>query len=80
MPVKVAISAFGDVERNLKGRPDLELADGATVADLLRTLGLEAGPTLTVGVNGHLVALDSPLNQGDKVMLVTPMEGGCAHA
>jgi sulfur carrier protein ThiS len=78
--VKVQLSAFGDVDRQLKGRRELELPEAATVASLLDALGLEAGPTLTVGVNGQLVALDSPLHEGDKVMLVTPMEGGCADA
>jgi sulfur carrier protein ThiS len=78
--VKVAISAFGDVQRQVKDRHDLDLADGSTVADLIQALGLQAGPTLTVGVNGQMVPLDSTLNDGDKVMLVTPMEGGCVHA
>ena len=39
-------------------------------------IGVRVGPTLTVGVNGSLVAVDSTLHEGDKVMLVTPMEGG----
>lgn len=78
--MKVAISAFGDVQRQVKDRHDVELADRATVSDLLQLLGLAAGPNLTVGVNGQLVPLDSMLNEGDKVMLVTPMEGGSAHA
>ena len=78
--MKVAISAFGDVERRVKNRHEVELSETATIADLLRALELEAGPTLTVGVNGQLVALDSQLRDGDKVMLVTPMEGGAAHA
>lgn len=78
--MKVALSAFGDVERALKRRGDVDLPDTATVADLLQVLELEPGPTLTVGVNGQLAALDSPLHDGDKVMLVTPMEGGCADA
>lgn len=78
--MKVAISAFGDVERALKRRSEVELADSATVADLLDLLELEPGPTLTVAVNGQLAALDSALHNGDKVMLVTPMEGGCVDA
>jgi sulfur carrier protein ThiS len=75
--LKIAISAFGDVERELKRRSEVELPESATVGDLLQTLALEPGPTLTVGVNGQLAGLDSPLHDGDKVMLVTPMEGGC---
>ncbi len=78
--MKIAISAFGDVDRHVKGRRELELADGATVATVLAELGISPTAQLTVGINGQLVALDSPLRDGDKVMLVTPMEGGSAHA
>ena len=78
--MKVQLSAFGDVDRHLKGRRELELPASATVTSLLAELGIAPSDQLTVGVNGQLAALDSPLHDGDKVMLVTPMEGGCADA
>ena len=78
--MKVHLSAFGDVDRHLKGRRELELPDAASVTSLLNALGIAPTDQLTVGVNGQLAALDSPLHEGDKVMLVTPMEGGCADA
>ena len=78
--MKVQISAFGDVERHVKTRHEIELPDHSTVADLLAALAVPPQSQLTTGVNGQLVALDSLLHDGDKVMLVTPMEGGTAHA
>ena len=77
----VRVSLFGDVSRHLHGRDKdhgQELPDGATVRDLMAALGIEPGsePPLTIAVNGQLGRVDSPLSEGDKVMLVTPMEGG----
>ena len=77
----VRVSLFGDVSRHLHGRDKdhaQELADGATVRELMAALGIDpAGdPQLTIAVNGELGKLESPLRDGDKVMLVTPMEGG----
>jgi sulfur carrier protein ThiS len=79
--VLVRVSLFGDVSRHLHGRDKdhgQELPDGATVRDLMAALGIEPGsePPLTIAVNGQLGRVDSPLSEGDKVMLVTPMEGG----
>ena len=77
----VSVSLFGDVSRHLHGR-DKEhgqaLPDGATVRELMAALGIDPGgdPPLTIAVNGELGKLESPLRDGDKVMLVTPMEGG----
>lgn len=77
----VRVSLFGDVNRHLHGRDkdhQQELSDGATVRDLMAALGIEAHsePELTIAVNGQLGGLDSSLADGDRVMLVTPMEGG----
>jgi molybdopterin converting factor small subunit len=79
--VLVSVSLFGDVSRHLHGRDRdhrQELPDGATVRELMAALGIDPGgePPLTIAVNGELGRLDSPLRDGDKVMLVTPMEGG----
>jgi molybdopterin converting factor small subunit len=77
----VQVSLFGDVNRHFHGRDKglaRELPDGATVRDLMSALGIEPGkePELTIAVNGELGGLESALADGDKVMLVTPMEGG----
>jgi sulfur carrier protein ThiS len=77
----IRVSLFGDVSRHLHGRDKehaQELPDGATVRDLMAALGIDPSgdPPLTVAVNGELGQVASPLRDGDKVMLVTPMEGG----
>jgi molybdopterin converting factor small subunit len=79
--VRVQVSLFGDVNRHLHGREKehaQDLPDGATVSDLLAALGIDLANEvqLTIGVNGELGRPDSRLSDGDKVMLVTPMEGG----
>lgn len=79
----VRVSLFGDVNRHLHGRDrdhQQELPSGATVNDLMTALGIAEGsePELTIAVNGELAKRDAPLADGDRVMLVTPMEGGQA--
>ena len=51
---------------------------GATVADLLTAVGIEAGIDLTAAVDGELAERDTPLHDGAEVVLLVPMEGGAA--
>jgi len=52
------------------------LADGATVADLLTVLGLDASLDVTAAIDGELADRTTPLHDGAEVMLLAPMEGG----
>ncbi len=54
------------------------LAAGATLADLLAAIGIEAATDLTAAVDGELAERDTPLRDGAEVMLLVPMEGGAA--
>ncbi len=75
----VRIRLVSDVRRYLRGRPEpltCALAEGATVADLVRELGIPPDEELVVGVNGLLGDRASQLADGDEVMLLTPMSGG----
>ena len=60
----------------------LDLADGATVADLLdRLAGAEPGvapalPSALPVVGGSHVERDAPLRAGDEVALLIPVAGG----
>lgn len=70
--------------RDLVGtsRLDVHLADGATVADLVRELrgrgapfdGLPREPA--VAVNRAYAALDATLGAGDEVAFIPPVAGG----
>lgn len=77
--VRVRVSLHGDVHRYRRGRPDPfqeELAEGATVANLVEQIGIDPAMTITVGVNGELGRREAVLRDGDEVLILTPMEGG----
>ena len=53
---------------------------GATVADLIAAIGVEATYDVTVAVDGELADRETKLRQGADVMLLSPMEGGASRA
>ena len=56
----------------------VELSDGATVADLVRHVGLPPELSRIVLVNGHDVEDDAALRAGDAVDIFPPLAGGSA--
>ena len=80
----VSITLFADLRRfgpkDHEGPIALELEDGATVEEMLNVVGLPEDEAIrgevTVGLNGELGRRDSVLNDGDDVLLFSPMEGG----
>ena len=52
------------------------MPDGATVADLLATIGIAPDTDLTVALDGELADRETRLHDGADVMLLSPMEGG----
>jgi len=51
---------------------------GATLADLLVAIGIDAETDLTAAVDGELAERHTPLRDGAEVVLLVPMEGGAA--
>jgi molybdopterin converting factor small subunit len=75
----VTVKLMSDLRRYLRGRAEplhWDLPEGAAVADLARALGIPPEEEMIVGVNGLLGYPDTPLSDGDEVMLLTPMSGG----
>jgi sulfur carrier protein ThiS len=56
------------------------LTAGATLADLLTVLGLDASLDVTAAVDGELADRTTRLHDGAEVMLLAPMEGGARSA
>ena len=54
----------------------VELNSGATVANLLRHLGIPPAENKIIIVNGRHGNEDTALNDGDEVAFMTPVEGG----
>ena len=78
--ITVRLTLFADLKRFLpKGQPGalvFELVPGATVSSLLVAAGIPVTEEITVGLNGDQGHRDSPLKDGDEVVLFSPMEGG----
>lgn len=82
---RVKVMAFGVLRERLGREPlEMELADGATVGDLLDELG-RRHPAVTlrgiaVSVNAEYARATQPLSSGDEVGLLPPVSGGIARA
>jgi sulfur carrier protein ThiS len=78
MTVKVVF--FADLRRFLPkgadGPQSYAVASGATVADLLDTIGIKPEEDVTVAVDGEITERTAVLHDGADVMLLSPMEGG----
>jgi molybdopterin converting factor small subunit len=78
--ITVTVVFFADLRRFLprgaNGPQRYRIKSGATVADLLETIGIVPDTDLTAAVDGELAARDTPLRDGAEVMLLSPMEGG----
>jgi aldehyde:ferredoxin oxidoreductase len=76
----VTVTLFADLRRFLprgaEGPQRFTVREGATLADLLATIGVAADAEVTAAVDGELAARDTPLRDGADVMLLSPMEGG----
>lgn len=78
--IAVRVSLFADLRRLLpkghEGPLEFMLPAGARVSDLLEAASVPPGEDVTIGLNGEQGARDSVLNDGDEVVLFSPMEGG----
>ena len=76
----VSVTFFADLRRYLPkgadGPQPYTVPPGATVADLLATIGIDASYDITIAVDGDLADRDTKLRDGADVMLLSPMEGG----
>jgi sulfur carrier protein ThiS len=80
MAITVTLKLFGDLRKyRTPGTADPQMVamhDGSTIRDLCATIGIDARDDVIAGVNGEQADAQTALNDGDQVMLVSPMEGG----
>ena len=78
--ITIAVTFFADLRRYLPRGADgpqrYSVPDGATIADLLATIGIAPDTDLTVALDGELADRETRLHDGADVMLLSPMEGG----
>jgi sulfur carrier protein ThiS len=79
-PFTVTVVFFADLRRFLphgeSGPQRYRVKPGASVSDLLDTIGIDADADITIAVDGELASRDTELRDGAEVMLLSPMEGG----
>ena len=78
----VKVKLMSDLRKYLRGRGEpicCELTENATVADVVRAVGIAPDEEMIVGINGQLGNQSSKLSDGDEVVLTTPMSGGIAR-
>ena len=78
--MKVRVKLHGETKRHVKGLVgdslDADVAAGATVADLLRQLGVADEDVWMSAVNKDVVKADHVLADGDAVEVFAPVQGG----
>lgn len=71
------LNRYAPLRGELPGTPfDLNLSGGATLADLVKRLGLPAGEVKVAFVNGRIQPMDTILKDGDEVGIFPPVGGG----
>lgn len=82
--IKVTVKLYGVLRKHRPvGAPgathhsfELDLRNGATVAELAADLGITANSFSAVAINGEAAEEDTPLRNGDEVRLFPPSAGG----
>ena len=77
--MRVRVVPYAELRRLLPGNDEalwLELPDGASVGDVLRTLDIPTGERLIIGLDGAYATPETPLHPNAELTLVTPMMGG----
>ena len=80
--MRVTVRLFAILrERAGRDRLELDLPEGARVADALREVDhLAGGLSLVMAVNREYAAADQPLEAGDELALIPPVSGGATTA
>jgi MoaE-MoaD fusion protein len=77
--VRISVRLFAGLrERAGADRVDVELPDGAVVADLMAAMGLEPRSCI-VALNREYAPADAAIGADDEVALVPPVSGGAAE-
>ena len=79
--MKIEVRLFATLAAHLPDESDgrsgaLEVADGSTVADAVRLLGIPDDMPFIAMIDGRDAALDRPLGDGDVLSLFPPLAGG----
>jgi molybdopterin synthase sulfur carrier subunit len=77
MKIRVDLQAYlGDYAPGDGGRFAYEMPEGATVADLIRKLGVPEELASVITIGDEAIDASQALKEGDRVTVIPPMAGG----
>ncbi|CAN5549861.1 hypothetical protein BH20ACT21_BH20ACT21_14430 [soil metagenome] len=79
--VRVGVVCFGAMRAHLPpgsvgNRAEVEVQEGASVADVVESMGAPRALVFAVLVDGRQAPIDQPLQEGAEVTLMPPFAGG----
>ena len=75
--MQVELKLMGYLKEKTPADGGLQLADGATIADVLQALDIGVGSVHVFTVNGSFIRdRDHPLADGDELTVLPPVGGG----
>ena len=77
--MEVIVEALGNVRQYLSGDESamtVQVSEGALVQDALKAAGVPDDALWNASVDGNLVYSNTPLKNGDRVLLFAPIGGG----
>ncbi len=74
--MRVQVKCYATLADKAPADNALDLADGATVGDVVAQLGIDTKDIALMFVNGVHRKLDTPLREGDALGLFPPVGGG----
>lgn len=74
--MRVAVKCFATLDRFTPATGAVDLAEGATVAELLAALGIPAAEVKLIFRNNRHCGVETPLADGDEVRLFPAVGGG----
>ncbi len=72
----IGYASLKQFTEHLKADGRLSIPDRATVADVLKRLGISQNVRVITMINGRHCTHDQPLVEGDKLIFFPPLEGG----
>lgn len=75
--MKVNVRCFGSLAEKIGSTLTASLEERSTLRDLLLSLGVDPEGISVLVLNGRQVTAEVALREGDSVMLVPPVIGGC---
>lgn len=78
--IRVQVELFADLRQyatpGVSGAEDVEVPAGTTMAELISRYGIPEEYDITIGRNGEQAQPSDIVEDGDQIVLFSPMEGG----